>query len=424
MNKYKVKILKRNKKIEVDVPGSKSITNRALLMASLSKGRTVLKNVLFSDDSRYFLQALEDLGFEIEVNEPDKTVIVFGTGGIIPRDNVVIYTGSAGTASRFLTAMLGLSGGSYTVNASEQMKKRPMKPLFQALEQLGVQFEYLEREYFLPVKILGKKEGKQKAVLDIETSSQPLSALLMTGPMLPELEICVTGKKKTGSYVDITRRMMSAFGCTTDFDGVSYFIRKGSSYQKEEYQIEPDVSAACYFYGIAALTGGSAIVRNVHTDTLQGDIQFTKVLEKMGCDVEETGQGIQVSAPKSGVLHGVTVDMNHFSDQALTLAALAVFADAPVKITNIGHIRLQECDRIQAISENMKRLGIRCDEGSSEITIYPGNTKTAEIETYEDHRVAMAFTLVGLGRKGITILNPMCCKKTFENYYEIIESLY
>ena len=246
----------------------------------------------------------------------------------------------------------------------------------------------------------------------------------MTGPMLPELEICVTGKKKTGSYVDITRRMMSAFGCTTDFDGVSYFIRKGSSYQKEEYQIEPDVSAACYFYGIAALTGGSAIVRNVHTDTLQGDIQFTKVLEKMDCDVEETGQGIQVSAPKSGVLHGVTVDMNHFSDQALTLAALAVFADAPVKITNIGHIRLQECDRIQAISENMKRLGIRCDEGSSEIIIYPGNTKTAEIETYEDHRVAMAFTLVGLGRKGITILNPMCCKKTFENYYEIIESLY
>ena len=142
MNKYKVKTLERNKKIEVDVPGSKSITNRALLMASLSKGRTVLKNVLFSDDSRYFLQALEDLGFEIEVNEPDKTVIVFGTGGIIPRDNVVIYTGSAGTASRFLTAMLGLSGGSYTVNASEQMKKRPMKPLFQALEQLGVQFEY------------------------------------------------------------------------------------------------------------------------------------------------------------------------------------------------------------------------------------------------------------------------------------------
>ncbi len=424
MNKYQVKTLEGQKKIEVDVPGSKSITNRALLMAALSEGRTVLKNVLFSDDSRYFLQALQDLGFQTEVNELEKTVTVVGTGGKIPLNHVTVYTGSAGTASRFLTAMLGLSGGSYTVDASEQMKKRPMKPLFQALEQLGVQFEYLEREYFLPVKILGKKEGKQKAILDIETTSQPLSALLMTGLMLPELEICVTGKKKTGSYVEITRRMMSAFGCTTDFDGISYFIKKGSRYQREEYQIEPDVSAACYFYGIAALNGGSAIVRNVHTDTLQGDIQFIKVLEKMGCSIEEISQGIRVSAPKSGVLHGLTVDMNHFSDQALTLAALAVFADTPVKITNIEHIRFQECDRIRAISENMKRLGIRCEEGSGELTIYPGETKTAEIETYEDHRVAMAFTLVGLGRKGVTILNPMCCRKTFENYYEIIESLY
>jgi len=424
MEKYQVKTLERKKKIEVDVPGSKSITNRALLMAALSEGKTVLRNVLFSDDSRYFLQALQELGFETEVNETDKTVTVFGTGGRIPCNHVTIYTGSAGTASRFLTAMLGLSGGSYTVNASEQMKKRPMKPLFQALEQLGVQFEYLEKEYFLPVRILGKKEGTNRAVLDIETTSQPLSALLMAGPMLPELEICVTGEKKTGSYVEITRRMMSAFGCTAHFDGSSYFIPKGSSYQIEEYQIEPDVSAACYFYAAAALTGGSAVVRNVHMDTLQGDIQFLKVLEKMGCSVEETSQGIRVSAPKSGVLHGLAVDMNHFSDQALTLAALAVFADAPVRITGIGHIRFQECDRIRAISENMKRLGIRCDEGNSEITIYPGETKAAEINTYEDHRVAMAFTLVGLARKGITILNPMCCRKTFENYYEIIESLY
>lgn len=424
MEKYQVKILERKKNIEVDVPGSKSITNRALLLAALSEGRTILRNVLFSDDSRYFLQALQDLGFRTEVNEAARIMTVFGTGGKIPLDNVTIYTGSAGTASRFLTAMLGLSGKSYTINASEQMKKRPMKPLFQALEQLGVQFKYLEKEYFLPVRILGKKEGKNRAVLDIETTSQPLSALLMTGPMLPGLEICVTGEKKTGSYVEITRRMMSAFGCMTDFDGTSYFIPENSIYHREEYQIEPDVSAACYFYGIAALTGGSAVVRNVHMDTLQGDIRFTNVLEEMGCSVEDTRQGVRVSAPESGILHGLTADMNHFSDQALTLAALAVFADSPVKITNIEHIRLQECDRIQAISENMKRLGIRCNEERGEITIYPGEMKAAEIETYEDHRVAMAFTLVGLRQEGITILNPMCCRKTFENYYEIIESLY
>ena len=425
MEEYQVKKLERKKNIIVSVPGSKSITNRALLMAALSDRRVVLTNALFSDDSRYFLQSLKTLGFQTEVDEENKNVTVCGAGGAIPYENVSIYVGSAGTAARFLTAMLGLSGGIYTINASEQMKKRPMKPLFEALEQLGVRFEYLEQEYFLPVKILGREAGKNKAVLDIEKTSQPLSALLMTGMMVKEgLEICVTSRKKTGSYVEITRQMMEAFGCTAEFDGASYFIHAGSKYQTEEYQIEPDISAACYFYGIAALTGGSAVVKNVHKDTLQGDIRFIGVLEQMGCTAEDTEQGIKVFAPEDGVLHGITVDMNDFSDQALTLAAMAIFADAPVRITNIGHIRLQECDRISAIAENMKRLGIRCEEGKEEITIYPGKIKEAKIETYEDHRVAMAFTLVGLMQQGITILNPSCCKKTFENYYQVIETLY
>lgn len=425
MEKYQVKKLGRKKEIIVSVPGSKSITNRALLMAALSEHRVMLKGALFSDDSRYFLQSLKDLGFEVTVDEADKSVDVKGTGGRIPRDNAEIYVGSAGTAARFLTAMLGLSGGTYTINASEQMKKRPMKPLFEALEQLGTRFEYLEKEYFLPVKVLGREEGRKKIMLDIEKTSQPLSALLMTGVMAKEgLEIHVTGEKKTGSYVQITRKMMESFGCVTKFDGNSYFVPAGSMYEIDEYQIEPDVSAACYFYGIAAITGGSAVVRNVHKDTMQGDIQFTEVLEQMGCSVEETPHGIKVSAPQDGILHGITVDMNNFSDQALTLAALSIFADAPVSIRNIGHIRLQECDRIRAISENMSRLGIKCEERPDEITIYPGETKSAEIETYDDHRVAMAFTLVGVVRPGITILNPVCCKKTFENFFEIIESLY
>lgn len=425
MDKYQVKTLERKKEIIVSVPGSKSITNRALLMAALSEQRVTLRGALFSDDSRYFLQSLKDLGFQTDIDEKNKNVVINGTGGVIPYNNVSIYVGSAGTAARFLTAMLGLSGGTYIINASEQMKKRPMKPLFEALEQLGTRFEYLEKEYFLPVKVLGRENGTHKVTLDIEKTSQPLSALLMTGLMIKGgLEICITGEKKTGSYVEITRKMMESFGCETDFDGTSYFVPEGSKYGIQEYQIEPDVSAACYFYGIAAITGGSAVVRNVHLDTLQGDIRFTEVLEQMGCSVEDTESGIRVLAPPDGILHGVTVDMNNFSDQALTLAVLAIFADAPVTIKNIGHIRLQECDRIQAIVENMMRLGIKCEEKKDEITVYPGATKAAEIETFEDHRVAMAFTLAGLVRQGITILNPMCCKKTFENYYEVIESLY
>lgn len=424
MEVYKVKPFTEKKDIVVSVPGSKSLTNRALLMAALSDETVLLKGVLFSDDSRYFLQALKTLGFSIEENETTKEVVVHGNGRKIPKDNVSIYVGSAGTAARFLTAMLGLSGGMYTVEASAQMKKRPMKALFEALEQLGVQFEYMEQEYFLPVRILGRTEGKNKVRLDISQTSQPLSALLMTGMMLTDgLKISVTSEKKAGSYVEITRRMMEDFGISSTFDGETYEVSAHSQYHISMYQIEPDVSAACYFYGIAAITGGSALVKHVHMDTMQGDIRFVKVLERMGCSVADTPDGILVKAPLSGKLQGLTVDMNNFSDQALTLAVVSIFAESPVVIENIGHIRLQECDRIHAIAENMKRLNIRCEEDKASVTIYPGDTVPAEIETYDDHRVAMAFTMAGLVNEGITILNPMCCRKTFENYYDIIETL-
>ncbi len=423
MEKYEVKPLKKGKNIRVSVPGSKSITNRALLMAALSQGTVCLDGVLFSDDSRYFLKALQDLGFETIVEEDKKQVIVHGMGGSIPKKSGSIYVGSAGTAARFLTAMLALSGGSYEIQASEQMKKRPMKALFLALEQAGVVFEYLEQPYFLPVKVCGRTLKKNKVILDISETSQPLSALLMTGVMGDGMTIQISSEKKNGSYIEITRQMMKAFGCDTDFNGTTYEVKPGSSYQIERYQIEPDLSGACYFYAIAAVTGGTALVSHIHRDTLQGDIRFLDTLVEMGCRLQETPQGILLTAPEHGVLHGITVDMNQFSDQALTLAAVAVFADGPVTIRGIGHIRLQECDRIHAIAENMKRLGIHCEEGTDWITIYPGETVPAEIETYDDHRVAMAFTVIGMARTGVTIQNPMCCRKTFETYFDIIESL-
>lgn len=425
MEKYRVKPLKPAANMEISVPGSKSITNRALLMAALSDGRVCLKGVLFSDDSRYFLKALEELGFKLQIDEEKKEVTVTGEGGMIPEKSGEIYVGSAGTAARFLTAMLGLSGGTYTIQASEQMKKRPMKTLFQALEQLGVHFDYLENEYFLPVRTLGKEAGKNRVTLDISQTSQPLSALLMASVMCNDgISIDITSEKKQGTYIEITRKMMQTFGMESIFDGTSYHTRAGHTYHLSSYQIEPDVSAACYFYGLAAITGTSVTVKHIHMDTLQGDIRFTKVLEQMGCHVMDTTEGIRVSGPCDHKLHGLTVNMNQFSDQALTLAAISVFADCPVRIEGIAHIRLQECDRIKAISQNMKRLGIRCEEEEDAVTVYPGKTVPCEIETYEDHRVAMAFTLIGLLRDGITILNPLCCKKTFDNYYDVIESLY
>lgn len=426
MEQYCVKKMKAEKKLCVEVPGSKSITNRALLMAALSDGRVKLSGVLFSDDSRYFLKALETLGFEVEIREEEKEVIVVGAGGRIPKDAVTIYVGSAGTAARFLTSMLALSGGTYVIDASEQMKRRPMKPLFEALEMLGASFEYLEQPYFLPVRICrgAQTEKMGRVELDIAKTSQPLSALLMTGTMLKKgLEIHVTGDKKGGSYVEITRKMMESFGCQSEFDGNNYYIRPESGYHLDFYQVEPDVSAACYFYAMAAITGGSAVVKHIYRDTLQGDIRFVDTLEKMGCQVWETEKGICVQAPRSQSLHGISVDMNAFSDQALTMAAIAVFAESPVEICNVAHIRLQECDRLHAIASNLERLGIRYEEREDGILIVPGEPQEAEIETFEDHRVAMAFTLVGLKKGGITILNPMCCRKTFEHYFDLIDAL-
>ena len=422
MESYDIRPLK-TKDIKVTVPGSKSITNRALLMAALSQGECTINGILFSDDSRYFLKALEDLGFDICIDEVAKSVKVVGQAGAIPKKEATIYVGSAGTAARFLTAMLGLSEGVYVINASEQMKKRPMKPLFDVLKSMGAKIEFLEEENALPVRIEGCGcNEKQTVSLDISKSTQFLSALMMIGCMCKNgLEVEITSDKKTGSYIDITKNMVEEFGGSISFDGKTYTIEP-KTYNIEEYQVEPDVSAACYFYGIAAIYGCKALVYNVHFNSTQGDIRFIKVLEEMGCNVSDTIEGIEVIGPKK--LKGIeNVDMNNFSDQALTLANVAIFADSPTTISNISHIRGQECDRLNAIAQNLTKMGIKVEEREDGITIYPGEFESVEIETFEDHRVAMSFTMSGMGEKSLRILNPMCCRKTFENYFEIIDGL-
>lgn len=470
MDIYKVKKLNRTEDIVVEVPGSKSITNRALLLAALSDGITILKGTLFSDDSRHFLGSLISLGFKVDIDEKNCTVKVEGKGGAIPNKEGTADVGSAGTAARFITAMLGLSDGCYTINASEQMKKRPMEPLFKVLEDLGAEFEYLCEPYHLPVKVKGcrydegmskkasntsvnseqmvkkpekhngseKQDGLEKSVsshvtLDTNESTQYLSAMLMTGVMNKGgIAIHVTGERKTGSYVDITRNMMKEFGCNVEYKDETYFIYKNEKYKNNEkygndftYQIEPDVSAACYFYGIGALLGIKATVKNVHFNSTQGDIQFVKALEKMGCKVDDRETGISVKGPVGEKkLKGIDIDMKTFSDQALTMAAVSIFAEGDTVIRNVGHIRKQESDRLSAMAAELGRMGIKCEEYDDSITIHPGMPSPCQIETYEDHRVAMAFTLVGLVCDGIEIKNPMCCRKTFEKYFEVIDSLY
>lgn len=429
MSQYEVKTINHPLDCTVDVPGSKSITNRALLMAALANGKSVLNGVLFSNDSRYFLTSLISLGYIIEVNEVENYVAINGHGADIPKKNATIDVGSAGTAARFLTAMLALSDGEYVINASEQMKKRPMLPLFEALTAMGAEFTFIEKNGHLPVKVKGAAFNgavpASEVDIDISESTQFLSALLMVAPMLENgLKINITSKKTEGSYIKITTKMMHQFGCDTLHEGSVYEIPAGQTYMAETYLIEPDVSAACYFYAAAALTGGHVLVKNVHSTSMQGDMKFLDVLKQMGCVIREEREGIYVTGPENGQYSGVDVDMNDFSDQTMTLAAIAPFAKTPTYIKNIGHIRLQESDRIHAIVTELTRVGIKVEEEQDAIRIHPGTPHAALIQTYDDHRMAMAFALIGLKCEGIVIDNCECCGKTFENYFSVLDSLH
>jgi 3-phosphoshikimate 1-carboxyvinyltransferase len=426
MKTYEVQPLKRNMQYTVSVPGSKSITNRALLFAALSNTNVTITGVLFSDDSRYFLSSLTSLGFDIKIDEEKKTVEVAGCGGEIPNKEAKIYVGSAGTAARFLTCMCGLSDGKYVVDASKQMQKRPMKPLMDALISLGAKITYLGEEGHLPICITGcgAKNDASVVELDISSSTQFLSALLMCGMMSKNgMDINITSSKKYGSYIEVTLKMIDQFGGKVEFDGSSYHINSNSHYEISYYQVEPDVSAACYFFGIAAITSSRVLVKDIKENSMQGDINFLNVLRDMGCIITYTKDGVIVEGP-SEQLKGIDIDMNNFSDQAMTLAAISVFAKSTTTIRGIGHIRVQESDRLSAIISELTRMGIKTEYGQDYIVIYPGQIKPAAINTYEDHRMAMAFTLCGLVTEGIVINDPMCCKKTFENYFEIIDSLH
>lgn len=411
------------REIEVDVPGSKSITNRALLIAALADGKSVLRGVLFSDDSRHFLQALIDLGFEVEIDEENAVVTIVGCGGMIPKSDAQINVGSAGTAARFLTAYLGLSKGSYHIDSSEQMKKRPMQELLMALEDLGAKVAFKEEEYHFPFVIGNDGVRRHEVMIDVDKSSQFLSALLIASVLFHE-DFTIHVKGHHGmAYVKMTIAMMEQFGVKVNKQSEETFCIPGdSAYVAREYRIEPDVSAAAYFYAMCPVLSVPAKVHHVHWKSLQGDTEFLHVLEKMGCKSVEEEDGIKLYPPENA-MHGGTFDLSAFSDQALTLAAISCFADAPVTITGIGHIRYQECDRLHAIVSNLTRLGIACEEiDEGTICIHPGKPKACEVETFEDHRVAMAFAIPGLVIPGVVILDPGCCRKTFEHYFDVLEA--
>lgn len=412
----------RSTPVRVKVPGSKSITNRSLLLSTLAEGTSTLRGVLFSDDSRHFLKCIQDLGFTTEVDEAEKVVRVTGLGGTVPLAEASQYVGSAGTAARFLTAYLGVSKGIYHMDASEQMRKRPMAPLLSSLRELGCEITFGGREGCFPFTLRGHGFGTDTITVDIGNSSQFLSALLICACLADHtVTIHVEGTHGM-SYIRMTRAMMEQFGVRVTQPATDRFvIESGQHYHSLDYSVEPDVSAACYFYAMSPLLMVPVLVEHVSFASLQGDVEFLKILEKMGCGLTSTEDGILVTPPKDGALHGVDVNMSACSDQAITLAAIAPFADSPTTIRGIGHIRCQESDRMAGIVSELGKMGILCRETQENLTIFPGSPKPALIDTYDDHRMAMGFSLTGLRAQGITIGNPGCCRKTFEQYFETLD---
>ena len=418
----------------VKVPGSKSLTNRALLVGALAQGRTRLTNALFSDDSQYFAKALQKLGFEVITDSENSQLTVTGCNGSIPAQSAELFIGNAGTAARFLSAFLTLGHGEYILDGDARMRERPIGDLVISLTELGANISSFrpnttesKAEIYPPVRIIagGLPGGKTSIPGDI--SSQFLSALLMVAPYAQKtIEITVSTKLNSKPYVDMTLAVMKDFGIEIIREGYERFVINSGHYHSiGNYLIEPDASAASYFLASPAILGGSVRVENINRQSKQGDVQFVDILQAMGCVVMERANYLEVNAPPSlADLHGVDVDMSNIPDTAQTLAAIAPFASTPTHIRGIASARVKESDRVSATCADLARLGVKVIEQPDGMIIFPCEAfSPASIQTYNDHRMAMAFALVGLRVPGVRIENPGCVSKTFPGYFNVLENL-
>ena len=392
----------KNRAAEVSVPGSKSITARSLFVSALAKGTSTLYGAGLSDDCLTFIGCLKSLGIGVFLN--GTTVTVEGCGARLPVNGGEVYVGSAGTAARFITALLAFSEGEFTVTSSEQMKRRPMGDLISALKEAGACFEFLERENCFPFKIYGTSAPAREITVDITKSSQFMSAIMMAG-VCTEGGITVKAAGAHGmNYVDMTCAIMQAFGA-----GVARRFPQGGkytvtgAYSARKYDIEPDISAACYFYAMNRILGTDIKVKGVLPHSCQGDIRFTELMQSR--------------------FDGGEADMSRFSDQALTMAAIAPYFSKPTHICGIEHIRGQECDRVEAIIKNLRALGVKCEGERGGVTVYPSVPRPAEVDTFGDHRVATSFAVTGLRAPGIVIKDAQVCSKTFAEYFSVLDGM-
>lgn len=408
---------------EVAIPGSKSITNRALLIAALADGISQLDNALMSDDTRYMANALRDLG--IRIDENPATFRVFGTGGRIPADNAELHIGNSGTSARFLTAYLGLGHGTYLVDGVARMRERPIQDLLDGLAPLGATARCEGKDGVCPPVLMvasGLRGGR--TVMRGNKSSQYFTALLQVAPYAQtDVEIRVEGDLVSKPYIDLTIAVMRDFGVeVTNRNYRSFAVRAGQRYEPRAYPIEPDASNASYFFAAAALTGGRVRVPHLTAQSVQGDVAFVDILSQMGCRVRKGPDGIEVRG--TGRLSGMDLDMNATPDIAPTLCALAPFASGPVDIRNVAVLRLHETDRIAALKTELNKLGVRVETRADGLTVYPAShIRPAALDAYDDHRMAMSLSLIGLKIPGITINDPACVAKTFPTYFDVLEKV-
>ncbi|HMS46292.1 3-phosphoshikimate 1-carboxyvinyltransferase [Candidatus Microthrix sp.] len=401
----------------VVLPGSKSLTNRALLCAGLAEGRSELTGVLFSDDTEAMLAALTGMGAQVEEDRPAHTVSITGIGGRLPAEPLIIDARQSGTTGRFLAPLIALAPGGGMLDGHEQLRARPMSDQLEAMRSLGATLSAVDDR--LPLSSTGGGMRGGAVTVSGATSSQFLSGLLLCAPLFGDgLQLEVADELVSRPYIDMTVDVMERFGAAVERDGYRRFGCAPGIYAAQRYAIEPDASAASYFFALAAMTRGRIRVEGLGRSAVQGDMAFLDVLEQMGAVVRQGDDWTEVVGRD---LRGVDVDLADFSDTAPTLAVVAAVADSPTRIRGIGFVRGKESDRIGAVITELERLGIASVEHDDGLTVHPGEVRSGVVSTYEDHRLAMAFGLLGLVADGVAIADPGCVAKTFPTYWDVLE---
>ena len=411
-------------------PGSKSLTNRAFVAAGLAEGESLLTGCLASDDTRFMIEAWRKLGAWIEWPAPDRhdlapvTARIIGTGGRLKPGPTELFVGNAGTAMRFLTAVCVLGHGEYRLDGNERMRERPLEDLLTALRSLGLDAESERGNGCPPVLIRAAGRPGGHVLLSGSVSSQYLSALLLAAPYASDdVEIELTSDLVSKPYTDMTCRLMADFGVQVEYERYRrFYVSAPRHYVGRQYAIEPDATAATYFWAVAALTGGRVTVEGLSRESTQGDVGFVDVLAAMGCRVESSPTGLMVRGPQR--LRGVNVDLNAMPDTALTLAVLALYADGVTTLRNVANLRVKETDRLAALATELRKFGAEVTEGPDSLEIVPPEElRPASVATYEDHRMAMSFALAALKTPGVEITGAECVSKTFPDYFACLRKL-